>query len=204
MNKTDDPCATPHAPSIGLKGLSAFILMLTLMVMGPVHAQDKDKQAPCPASLNFTFPRLQDDAPKSLCQYQGQVLLVVNTASYCGYTNQYEGLEKLHTQYQGKGFQVIGFPSNDFGGQEPKSNKEIADFCSNTFGVKFPMFAKSSVRGVNANPFYKQLIQQTGVEPGWNFHKYLVGRDGKAIASYPSSTGPLDSKLSKDIERALQ
>ena len=101
--------------------------------------------ASCPALLRQTFKRLQDDAPQDLCQYAGKVILVVNTASYCGFTKQYEGLEKLYAKYGSKGLVVLGFPSNDFGKQEPGNSKEIADFCYNTYGVKFPMFAKSSV-----------------------------------------------------------
>jgi len=99
----------------------------------------------CPALLDHTFPRLQDEAPQNLCQYAGKVVLVVNTASYCGFTPQYEGLEKLYSQYSSRGFAILGFPSGDFGNQEKNSNKEIAEFCYNTYGVKFPMFSKSPV-----------------------------------------------------------
>ena len=156
----------------------------------------------CPALLNHTFPRLQDEKPQSLCQYRGKVLLVVNTASYCGFTNQYQGLEELYARYQDKGLVVLGFPSGDFF-QEKKSNDEIAEFCENTFGVKFPMFAKSSVRGSGASPFYKQLAQQTGVSPKWNFYKYLIGRDGQVVSAYASTTGPSDRKLLADLQAQL-
>ncbi|HYF42194.1 MAG TPA: glutathione peroxidase, partial [Ramlibacter sp.] len=114
----------------------------SLALAAPALAQ----QAACPALLQHQFPRLQDEKPQSLCQYAGKVLLVVNTASYCGFTPQYKGLEALHSRYAGRGLVVLGFPSNDFA-QEKGSNKEIAEFCENTFGVKFPMFAASSVRG---------------------------------------------------------
>ena len=158
--------------------------------------------AACPALLQHTFPRLQDEKPQSLCQYSGRVLLVVNTASFCGFTPQYEGLEKLYARYRERGLVVLGFPSNDFA-QEKGSNKEIADFCENTFGVKFPMFGKSAVRGSDANPLFRQLAQQTGRTPAWNFHKYLVGRDGKVVASYGSRTRPDDPELLRALEQQL-
>ncbi|MDQ0142922.1 glutathione peroxidase [Cupriavidus necator] len=156
----------------------------------------------CPASLNFTFPRLQDDAPQNLCQYAGKVVLVVNTASYCGFTPQYEGLEALYARYGARGLVVLGFPSNDFS-QEPGSQKEIADFCYNTYGVKFPMLGKSHVRGSEANPMYALLARQTGTAPKWNFYKYLIGRDGKVVASYGSRTAPDDKALVAKIEALL-
>ncbi|MBC7685286.1 MAG: glutathione peroxidase [Bdellovibrionales bacterium] len=157
----------------------------------------------CPALLKQTFNRLQDDAPQNLCQYAGKVVLVVNTASYCGYTNQYEGLEKLYAKYGSKGLVVLGFPSNDFGKQEPGNAKEIADFCFNTYGVKFPMFAKSVVTGAAANPLHAQLIKATGKEPKWNFTKYLIDRKGNVIEHYPSKVTPEDKALVDKIEHAL-
>ena len=158
--------------------------------------------AACPALLQHTFPRLQDEKPQSLCQYTGRVLLIVNTASYCGFTPQYQGLEALHARYRDKGLVVLGFPSNDFA-QESGSNREIADFCENTFGVKFPMFAKSAVRGSDANALYRQLAAQSGRAPLWNFHKYLIGRDGKVVDNYSSLTRPDDTALVKAIEAQL-
>jgi len=158
--------------------------------------------ATCPALLQYTFPRLQDEKPQALCQYAGKVVLVVNTASYCGYTPQYQGLEDLYARYRDKGLVVLGFPSNDFN-QEKGSNQEIADFCENTFGVKFPMFGKSSVAGAAANPLFRQLAAQTGKAPAWNFHKYLIGRDGKVVAQYASHTTPSDPQLLKTLEQQL-
>ncbi|MCE3271632.1 MAG: putative glutathione peroxidase [Ramlibacter sp.] len=158
--------------------------------------------AACPPLLRHTFPRLQDEKPQSLCQYRGKVLLVVNTASFCGFTPQYEGLEKLHARYKDRGLVVLGFPSNDFA-QEASTNKEIADFCENTFGVKFPMFGKTAVRGSDANPLFRELAAHTGRAPLWNFHKYLIGRDGKAVASYTSLTKPDDAALLKTLEQQL-
>jgi glutathione peroxidase len=157
----------------------------------------------CPAILQHTFPRLQDDAPQNLCQYAGKVVLVVNTASYCGFTSQYEGLEALYAKYQSKGLVVLGFPSNQFGKQEPGSSKEIADFCFNTYGVKFPMFAKSDVKGGDRNALYVDLFKATKVEPKWNFYKFLVDRNGKVAASYPSNVEPDNSNLVDTLEKAL-
>lgn len=159
--------------------------------------------AACPAILKQTFNRLQDEAPQNLCQYAGKVVLVVNTASYCGFTNQYEGLEALYAKYGSKGLVVLGFPSNDFGKQEPGNSKEIADFCYNTYGVKFPMFAKSVVSGPAPNPLYVDLIKQTGKTPAWNFHKYLIDRNGKVVESFPSKVTPDDKKLVGAVEKAL-
>jgi glutathione peroxidase len=157
----------------------------------------------CPAILKQTFNRLQDDSPQDLCQYSGKVILIVNTASYCGYTNQYEGLEAMYAKYAPKGLVVLGFPSNDFGKQEPGSSKEIADFCYNTYGVKFPMFAKSVVSGPTPNPLYVNLIKATGKTPAWNFHKYLIDRKGNVIESFPSKVTPSDKQLVGAIEKAL-
>lgn len=159
--------------------------------------------AGCPAVLNHSFPRLQDEKPQNLCQYAGKVVLVVNTASKCGFTPQYEGLEALHGKYGARGLVVLGFPSGDFGGQELNDSKEIADFCFNTYGVKFPMFAKSSVKGAAANPLFVQLASSTGKAPGWNFHKYLIGRDGKPLGSYDSNVLPNAAPLVAQIEKAL-
>ena len=152
--------------------------------------------------LQHTVPRLQDEQPQALCQYAGKVLVVVNTASFCGFTPQYAGLEALHAKYKDKGLVVLGFPSNDFS-QEGGSNKEIAAFCENTFGVKFPMFTKTTVTGKNAHPLYKQLASQSGAVPRWNFFKYVVGRDGQVVASFGSTTGPTDARLLRQVEQLL-
>ncbi|MBI5924678.1 MAG: glutathione peroxidase [Aquabacterium sp.] len=191
------------------------LTLLSLFVLGAVSQPDVASAAPavvvtaaasdsaCPALLNKTFPRLQDEKPQSLCQYSGQVILVVNTASYCGFTKQFKGLETLYSQYKDKGLVVLGFPSNDFGSQEPGSAKEIAEFCANTYGVKFPMFAKSHVVGDEANPLHAELRKATGTRPKWNFYKYLIGRDGRAVKAYSSMTSPDDRELIEDIEKQL-
>ena len=159
--------------------------------------------ASCPVILKQTFKRLQDEAPQDLCQYAGKVILVVNTASYCGFTNQYEGLEAMYAKYGSKGLVVLGFPSNDFGQQEPGSSKEIADFCYNTYGVKFPMFAKSVVSGKEPNPLFANLIKATGKAPAWNFHKYLIDRNGKVVDNFGSKVKPDDKQLVGAVEKAL-
>lgn len=173
----------------------SFLVFASLFA-GSVYAAD------CPTLLDHKFNRLQDDAPQNLCQYAGKVTLVINTASYCGYTAQYEGLEKLYAKYKDKGFVVLGFPSNDFS-QEPGNNKEIADFCYNTYGVKFPMFAKTSVKGKEMNPLFAALSKASGKSPGWNFHKYLIDKEGKLLANYGSSVSPDDKNLVAAIEKAL-
>jgi glutathione peroxidase len=159
-------------------------------------------ESPCPNHLNHKVANLQDE-PVSLCQYQGKVLLIVNTASQCGYTPQYEGLEKLYRRYRDKGFVVLGFPANDFGDQEPGSNKEIAQFCEVNYGITFPIFAKTSVVGPKANPLYRALATQTGKPPRWNFHKYLLDRSGQPVAAFESAVQPEDARLTAHIEKLL-
>jgi glutathione peroxidase len=157
----------------------------------------------CPPLLQHTVDRLQDEKPQSLCQYAGRVLLVVNTASFCGFTSQYAGLEALQRRYAARGLVVLGFPSNDFGRQEPGNNQAIADFCENTFGVRFPMFTKVAVTGRDAHPLYRQLAVRTGQTPQWNFHKYLVARDAQTVRSFGSAVEPENPQLVRDIERFL-
>ena len=169
----------------------------------PVAAPAATPSAACPAILKHSFKRLQDEAPQDLCQYAGKVVLVVNTASYCGFTGQYEGLEALYATYQSKGLVVLGFPSNDFGKQEPGSDKEIADFCYNTYAVKFPMFSKTAVVGPARNPLYAALAQASGQSPRWNFHKYLIDRSGKVVANFASAVEPQAKPLLAAIDKAL-
>ena len=159
--------------------------------------------ASCPALLDRTVPRLQDEQPQSLCQYAGKVVLVVNTASQCGFTPQYKGLEALYERLRGEGLVVLGFPSNDFGNQEPGSHREIAAFCENQFAVQFPMFTKVTVKGSQAHPLYAELARRAGQTPRWNFHKYLIGRDGQTVRSYSSQTEPDDAALLRDVRAML-
>jgi glutathione peroxidase len=184
----------------------AAFMSATFGLSAPAAAQSQAGTAAtgtCPALLQQTFPRLQDEKPQSLCQYAGKVLLVVNTASFCSYTPQYEGLEALHAKYAPRGLVVLGFPTNDFGQQEPGDSKQIADFCFNTYGVRFPMFGKSTVKGKDANPLFTALTKATGMAPGWNFHKYLIDRQGRPVASYDSEVAPGNAALVAAVEQAL-
>lgn len=182
-------------------GLAAHALpSASASASGPVVA--------CSGALNHTLPRLQDEQAQNLCQYAGKVVLVVNTASYCGFTPQYKGLEALYAKYKDRGLVVLGFPSNDFL-QEPKAGRDIAQFCQNTYGVKFPMFAKSHVRvsaspAEDANPVFVDLVRATGDAPSWNFHKYLISRDGKTVLSRGTRVDPQDPSFITDIERLIE
>ena len=196
-----------------------YIAILTIAVLAanvglprPAFAADSAAaaavSASCPALLQRDMLRLQDEKPQALCQYAGRVLLVVNTASFCGFTKQYKALEALSTRYAERGLVVLGFPSNDFGSQEPGSNKEIAEFCENTFNVKFPMFAKSRVLpgkagAVATNPLFADLAERTGQSPKWNFHKYLISRDGKEVQSFASNVDPSTPAFAQSVERLL-
>jgi glutathione peroxidase len=159
--------------------------------------------AGCPPLLRHTLNSLQTGQPQSLCQYGGKVVLIVNTASFCGYTNQYEGLEALYRKYKDRGLVVLGFPSNDYGAQEPGSNKEIAEFCRTTYGVQFPMFEKAAGIRLAAHPLYAELVAKTGQAPQWNFHKYLVDRTGRRVESFGSAVEPGQRAFVAAIERML-
>lgn len=150
--------------------------------------------------FDLTANRL-DGKPEPLANYKGKVVLVVNTASECGYTPQYKGLEALYEDYRDKGVVVLGFPSNDFGGQEPGSSEQIAQFCERKYAVRFPLFEKVKTKGADKSPVYAFLTAKNG-EPKWNFHKYLVGKDGQVIAAYPSSVTPESAELRKAIDDA--
>ncbi|MDH3401745.1 MAG: glutathione peroxidase [Chromatiales bacterium] len=154
--------------------------------------------------LDQDFRRLASDEVVNLGEaYSGKVVLVVNTASKCGFTSQYEGLESLYEEYQEAGLVVLGFPSNDFMGQEPGTEAEIQEFCRLTYSVKFPMFEKVSVKEGDAHPFYVELAAESGTYPSWNFHKYLIGKDGKLIAQFGPRTKPYDEELLGSIKTAL-
>jgi glutathione peroxidase len=179
------------------------VAALALQLISSAWAAPQNPTSPCPTVWNHTLPRLQDEKPVSLCQFSGQVALVVNTASRCGFTPQYKGLTALHERYRDKGFVILGFPSGDFGGQELNQNSQIADFCEDQFAVKFPMFAKSSVRGAKANPVFTELIAQSQTSPKWNFYKYLVDRQGRTVQVFSSMTEPEDPQLVKALEKLL-
>ena len=158
--------------------------------------------AACPALLDHRMSSIKGE-PADLCRYAGKVVLVVNTASYCGYTGQYKGLEALYQRFRDRGLVVLGVPSNDFGAQEPGTDAQVADFCERTYKVRFPMLAKTVVSGPQAAPLYKGRAAATGQAPGWNFHKYLLGRDGKAVGSFHSDFTPEDGRLVAAVEKAL-
>lgn len=144
-----------------------------------------------------------DNQPVDLAQYKGKVALVVNVASKCGYTKQYKGLESLYREYKDKGFEILGFPSNDFGAQEPGTEAEIKSFCSLTYDVTFDMFSKVKVSGSDMTDAYKYLTETTGSQVKWNFNKFLVDKEGKVVKYYPSSVAPEDAELRKDIDALL-
>ena len=176
----------------------APVLMFVLLTAASAVAGGSDL-------LDRTYRPLAGKTPVNLQRtYGGQVLLVVNTASKCGFTPQFEALEALHAKYAGKGFAVLGFPSGDFKAQEFDDEKQIREFCTLTYGVKFPMFEKVHVVGAEATPLYRDLAQVTGEAPAWNFHKYVLGRDGRVVASFGSRTRPDDPAVVQAIEKALE
>lgn len=160
--------------------------------------------AECADTLNHRFKPLAGDTEVHLCEaFAGKVVLIVNTASKCGFTHQYDDLEAIYEKYRDSGFVVVGFPSNDFGQQEPGTAAEIQAFCRMTYGVKFPMFEKTSVREGIANALFVRLAEITGEYPQWNFHKYLLDRDGTVRASFRSSMNPRDPQVIDAIERLV-
>jgi glutathione peroxidase len=175
--------------------LGVAAMMTSALVTYPSAAVDG-------SAFNFEFNSI-DGSPMKLEQWRGKVLLVVNTASFCGYTKQYAGLQQLWSKYEKQGLVVVGVPSNDFGGQEPKAEGEIKKFCQGAFGVTFPLTEKQVVTGDTAHPFYKWATAGTGEAPGWNFHKYLIGRDGRLIASISTRAAPDSPSVTDPVERAL-
>lgn len=154
-----------------------------------------------PVVLTGTMTRL-DGSDQDLSEYLGNVILVVNTASKCGLTPQFEGLQKIYSEKHDRGFNVLGFPANDFMEQEPGTGDEIAEFCQKNYGVEFPMFGKTSVVGDQANPLFAELSAQSE-QPEWNFAKYLIDRDGRLISKFPAPTDPADDEITAAIDSAL-
>ncbi|MDB5988115.1 MAG: Peroxiredoxin [Nevskia sp.] len=180
-----------------MKRSMAMLALLACGYVAPARALDCS-QSP----LNHDEKRLLGGT-ENLCQsYAGNVVLVVNTASHCGYTPQYEGLEKLYNNYRSKGFVILGFPSNEFL-QEWDDEQDIAKFCSANYGVSFPMYSKTKVLGGDADPFYKDLRAATGERPTWNFNKYLIGRDGKVLARFGSDVKPDSPQLLEAIDAEI-
>jgi glutathione peroxidase len=182
------------------RSISAFIV--AALAVFATSEQVIAAESSCPSVLDHKVANLMEESV-SLCQFSGKVLLVVNTASECGYTPQYQGLEKLYRRYRDRGFAVLGFPANDFGGQEPGSNKQIAQFCQLNYGVTFPMFAKTSVIGANANRLFHELAVRTGKPPRWNFHKYLLDKAGQPVGVFESAVEPEDQRITAQIEKLL-
>lgn len=174
------------------------LLLSALLLSVSVHA------APvCPPLLDHTLKDI-DGTLQNLCAYAGKVVLVVNTASQCGYTGQYKGLQALHEKYGTQGLVVLGFPANDFGGQEPGSDTRIKDFCETSYQVDFPLFSKVGVKAANANPLHEALAQATGDRPNWNFHKYLIDRSGTRALSFASRVEPESKAMVQAIEFMLK
>ena len=157
------------------------------------------------SAYNFHFQSI-NGGRLELSSFKGNVILIVNTASFCGYTKQYSGLQKLWERYKSRGLVVLGTPSNDFGSQEPGSRQEIKEFCEVNFGINFPMTNKVKVRSRPQHPFYKWTSSKSSkfIEPGWNFHKYLISFDGSLVGSFPSNIRPLSNKMINAIERELE
>lgn len=173
-----------------------------IFAAGIFAAMTANADAACSPLLDRSVNNLMG-GEKNLCEYRGKVVMVVNTASKCGYTGQYAGLEALYKKYKNDGLVVLGFPSNDFGAQEPGANKEVANFCQINYGVTFPMFEKTPVRDTGKNAFYDLLADASGERPKWNFHKYLIARDGKTVKSFASAVEPDDTKLMAELGNLL-
>lgn len=170
--------------------------IFTLLIAGNYIYSD------CPAVLDHDIRVLDSSETINLCQYEDKVILAVNVASRCGFTYQYESLQDLYEKYGSEEFVILGFPSRDFMFQEYSDESKVKDFCSTEYGVTFPMFATSAVKGKKANPFFKALTEESGVKPGWNFHKYLISRQG-VVVSYDKSVEPDSPRLIKDISKLL-
>ncbi len=183
--------------------MKSLRLLLFLVSLSPVSVMPV-LASTCPKTLDFEMRPLNGGEPVNLCDaYLGKVVLMVNTASYCAFTPQYEGLEALYERYKDRGFVVLGFPSNDFGGQEPGTEKQIKDFCRLTYGVQFPMYQKMHAARDRADPLYRVLGELAGEYPRWNFHKYLLDREGRLVASFPSAVRPEGARLVEAIESQL-
>jgi glutathione peroxidase len=175
-----------------------MLTLLTIFGFGPVQGQTQQDL------LDFDVRRLGSDETLNLkAAYGGKVVLIVNTASKCAFTGQYEGLEALYAKYRDRGLVVLGFPSNDFGGQEPGTETQIRDFCRLTYSIKFPMFAKTQVKKGKADPLFQALAEAAGRYPKWNFHKYLIGRDGRLVDNYLSFTSPQSETIVNAVEELL-
>lgn len=184
-----------------MKKLIYLVFLVLLVPLKPAMAMES---AECPPALAFEKRRLNSDQLIDLCQaYLGKVVLIVNTASKCGFTHQYDGLEALYRKYRDRGLVVLGFPSNDFGGQEPGTEKQIQKFCKLTYFIEFPMFEKTRAAKANADPLYRTLGELSGEYPRWNFHKYLLNRNGELVKSFSTPTPPEGPEIVGAIEGLL-
>jgi glutathione peroxidase len=186
--------------------MKKYILLITVLLLIINLAEDKDGEK-MPNSIYNVTVKDMSGKDVSLSEYEGKVLLIVNVASECGYTPQYEGLQKLYETYNGKGFEILAFPCNDFGGQEPGTNEEIKEFCSSTFGVTFPLFDKIKVLGENKEPLYEKLINNPTTEQGdikWNFEKFLISKNGEVVARFRSAVEPLSDEIINAVEKEIK
>ena len=188
-----------------IKKILYISILIGLSMFPFFKSSSKDKSSEISA-YDFSFTNLTNSNQIHLKDFEGSVILIVNTASNCGLTSQYEGLEKLYKHYKEKGLVIIGVPSNDFGKQEPGSSQEIQNFCQINYGVTFPMTSKHVVSGDNAHPFYLWAKKTLGfgTAPKWNFHKYLINRKGELINYFNSTTSPDSDNIKKNIETALE
>ncbi len=186
------------------KRLQFVVLFLGTILVASLSWRETMASDDAPSAYDFSFPAI-DAGEIHLSEYDSKVILVVNTASMCGFTPQYTGLQKLWNDYRDQGFVVLGVPSADFGGQEYSEDADILDFCEVNFDVDFPLTSKTTVKGPDAHPFYQWAAQELGAEnaPQWNFHKYLIGRDGKLIQSFDSRTKPDDAELVSAVRASL-
>lgn len=182
---------------------SPEFILIGSAIMWPFPSPAADAQTG--SAYDFHFSTLIGNRPLPLAQYRGKVLLIVNTASKCGFTPQYQGLQALYDAYRARGLVIVGVPSNDFGGQEPGTNETIAHFCQVDYGVAFPMTAKVRVKGDEAHPFYRWARECFGIvgAPKWNFHKYLIDRNGHLVDYFHSTTGPTSPRLRQAIDTLL-
>jgi glutathione peroxidase len=188
-----------------MKLLSSILLFAILLYVPEIYAQNKSG-AKMKNNISDITVKDIDGKNVKLSEYKGKVLLIVNTASKCGHTKQYKDLQALYELYKDKGFEVLAFPSNDFGNQEPGTNEEIKEFCSSNFGVTFRLFDKIKVLGEDKNPLYARLTNNNVTEKseiGWNFEKFIIAKDGTIVKRIPTKQNPMDEEVKKTIEKEL-